>query len=204
MVHYCIYCGAALPPDAQLCPRCGRLVPEVEAPAEPTAAVAPEEAVEPDTLPAQEAAAEPEQAAEPPAGPQEPVPPQPVTEELRPTPLQPPQELEEQPVPPRPAPRPAAPKYAPVGMERAAQQFARPQADLLTTGGVLGLVLLGLLPLVGWIVLLVWAFDSASGPNHRALAKGLLLAKVLLLILCLLLVGLLMAFAWMLPPYYWY
>ena len=206
MVHYCIYCGAALPPDAQLCPRCGRLVPEVEAPPAP-AAVPAEEAAVGDPLAAQEAAAAPEQAAEPSAGPPEPAVPQPVEDApllLPPDPLPAPQEPAGRPVPPRPAPRAAAPKYAPVGMERAAQKYALPQADLLTTGGVLGLVLLGLLPLVGWIVLLVWAFDSASGPNHRALAKGLLLAKVLLLLLCLILAGLLMAFLWMLPPYFWY
>lgn len=210
MVHYCIYCGAALPPDAQLCPRCGRLVPEVDTP--PTA-VAPQEISGAETEPAPDPAphgiTEPEAAAEqpvaPPPQPPEPASPQPVTEEPRPVPSQEP----ESPPPPQerqtpPAPPFAAPKYAPVGMERTAQRFAQPQADLLTTGGVLGLVLLGLLPLVGWIVLLVWAFDSASGPNHRALAKGLLLAKVLLLILCLLLVGLLMAFVWMLPPYLWY
>ena len=243
MANYCVYCGAALPPEAQLCPRCGRLVPEVEAPsaapltreasapeepavpappleeAPPVPAQAGEKALPdapaPDApaldapaldAPAQPGGDPPEEAVAPAA--QTPPAHQPPEETPPPVP-QPPKEAPPAP----PAPRPTAPKYAPVGMPQASASAARPQPapgfpvprpDLLTTGGVLGLVLLGLIPLVGWIVLLVWAFDSASGPNHRALAKGLLLAKLICGVLCVLWVLFLFFLMDMIPPYYLY
>lgn len=196
MANYCIYCGASLPPDAQLCPRCGRLIPEVDAPpaepaaeplpveAEETAPVAPAEEEAPAPPPEDAAAASPQLRQE--------APPEAAPAYAAPRPPQPPLE----------APRAAAPKYVPMGLPVRGLTENVP-ADLLTTGGVLGMVLLGLLPLVGWIVLLVWAFDAASGPNHRALAKGLLLAKLIVGVLVVLLVWLLM-FLLTMWPYYWY
>ena len=84
------------------------------------------------------------------------------------------------------------PKYAPVG------PALRPSAQGagITTGGVLSMLMLALLPVAGWVLMLVWAFDSQSSEARRCVAKGILLFKLIALALALVLLLALAALGW--------
>ena len=84
------------------------------------------------------------------------------------------------------------PKYAPVG------PALRPSAQGagITTGGVLSMLMLALLPVAGWVLMLVWAFDSQSSEARRCVAKGILLFKLIALALVLVLLLALAALGW--------
>lgn len=84
------------------------------------------------------------------------------------------------------------PKYAPVG------PALRPSAQGagITTGGVLSMLVLALLPVAGWVLMLVWAFDSQSSEARRCVAKGILLFKLIALALALVLLLALAALGW--------
>ncbi|HIW53866.1 MAG TPA: hypothetical protein H9883_02760 [Candidatus Ruthenibacterium merdigallinarum] len=84
------------------------------------------------------------------------------------------------------------PKYAPVG------PALRPSAQGagITTGGVLSMLVLALLPVAGWVLMLVWAFDSQSSEARRCVAKGILLFKLIALALVLVLLLALAALGW--------
>lgn len=86
----------------------------------------------------------------------------------------------------------AQPKYAPVG------PALRPSAQGagITTGGVLSMLLLALLPVAGWVLMLVWAFDSQSSEARRCVAKGILLFKLIAAAVVLVLALLLAALSW--------
>ena len=55
-------------------------------------------------------------------------------------------------------------------------------------------LLAGAVPLIGWIVLLIWAFESGAEPNRRTLARGCLVVKAIGLALVVLLYALLFVF----------
>ena len=50
----------------------------------------------------------------------------------------------------------------------------------LTTAGILGMLVLAVLPVLGWIIMLVWAFDGQARPFQKRLARAILLFKLLL------------------------
>ena len=55
-------------------------------------------------------------------------------------------------------------------------------------------LLAGAVPLIGWIVLLIWAFESGAEPNRRTLARGCLVVKAIGWALVVLLYALLFVF----------
>lgn len=75
-----------------------------------------------------------------------------------------------------------APPYAPSAYG-ARGGYPQPYAarevppEPLTMGRTIGTLLVGALPLVGWIVLLIWAFESGAEPNRRTLARSYLVVK---------------------------
>ena len=56
-------------------------------------------------------------------------------------------------------------------------QFQPPES--LSLGTIVGMLVLGNIPLVGWIVMLIWAFDHTPRPNRRNLARGILILKLI-------------------------
>lgn len=72
-------------------------------------------------------------------------------------------------------PKPPEPKYVPM-----ATYEEQPE---LTTAGILGMLVLAVLPVVGWIIMLVWAFDGQARPFQKRLARAILLFKLLLWLL---------------------
>lgn len=69
-------------------------------------------------------------------------------------------------------PKPPEPKYIPM-----ATYEEQPE---LTTAGILGMLVLAVLPVVGWIVMLIWAFDGQVRPFQKRLARAILLFKLVL------------------------
>ena len=70
----------------------------------------------------------------------------------------------------------------------------QPRPEPLTLGRTIGTLLAGAVPLIGWIVLLIWAFESGAEPNRRTLARGCLVVKAIGLALVVLLYALLFVF----------
>ena len=68
--------------------------------------------------------------------------------------------------------KPPEPKYIPM-----ATYEEQPE---LTTAGILGMLVLAVLPVLGWIIMLVWAFDDQARPFQKRLARAILLFKLLL------------------------
>ena len=68
--------------------------------------------------------------------------------------------------------KPPEPKYIPM-----ATYEEQPE---LTTAGILGMLVLAVLPVLGWIIMLVWAFDGQARPFQKRLARAILLFKLLL------------------------
>lgn len=95
------------------------------------------------------------------------------------------------PPPPQPAPVHAH-AYAPAphpGLAGATNGLCPP----LTTGQFLGIFLLMCVPLLGFILLLVWAFGDGSGnPNRKNYARAMLLMQVIACVI--LVVGTVIAF----------
>ena len=58
------------------------------------------------------------------------------------------------------------------------------------------MLMLALLPVAGWVLMLVWAFDSQSSEARRCVAKGILLFKLIALALALVLLLALAALGW--------
>ena len=70
----------------------------------------------------------------------------------------------------------------------------QPRPEPLTLGRTVGTLLAGAVPLIGWIVLLIWAFESGAEPNRRTLARGCLVVKAIGWALVVLLYALLFVF----------
>ncbi|WP_367924373.1 hypothetical protein [uncultured Ruthenibacterium sp.] len=51
--------------------------------------------------------------------------------------------------------------------------------EMLSVGTIVGMLVLGHIPLVGWIIMLIWGFERSSRPNRRNLARGILIAKLI-------------------------
>lgn len=93
------------------------------------------------------------------------------------------------------SPAPGMPPYAVPGAYAQPYTPWEPQPEPLTLGRTVGTLLVGALPLVGWIVLLIWAFESGAEPNRRTLARGYLVVKAIGWALAVLMYVLLFVFA---------
>ncbi len=199
MANYCMYCGAALPPQAAQCPECGRSVQPLT-PVRPLTQAAPEQEG-PSAGPERKAEISSDTAAgrasfreEPKAAPleegtvgREPERPSdagPAPEEAVPQPEQSPPEAA------------AVPKYTPVGRPKPGPGAQMQGGEILSTGSVLGMLFLAFLPLVGWIMMLIWAFDPQSSLSRKNIAKGLLLFKLILIGIVILLWLLMSLLVW--------
>ncbi len=84
--------------------------------------------------------------------------------------------------PPPQAPRPQQPQYAPPQQQYAQQPnyYQRPPLDApMTVGQYIGTFILSGLPMVGFILLLVWAFSSDTNINKKNFARALLILGVI-------------------------
>ncbi len=97
------------------------------------------------------------------------------------------------------APRPpVTPHYQPVGGPRQPRRqgegdgpaYARGALPLggqpaqeLTLGTAVGMLLVSLIPIVSWVLLVIWSFDHGEAPSRRNLARALLIFKGVQLVL---------------------
>lgn len=188
--NFCRFCGEALdPPDACLCPACGRALTlaagasDSEAPDEP--ALPPEPDASGMNLPknAPVNADTPQRAGTgvPEAAAALPVPPRGAPE---------PPPVYGVPVLPYPGMYVTPYGYAPPGAYGANRQEYPPNGEppeLVTFSSALMLSLIGLIPVAGLIYLLFQSFLSAAGPNRRNFARGLLTARLILTAVALIL-----------------
>ena len=66
------------------------------------------------------------------------------------------------------------------------QQTAAPQHTVMSTGSFLGTLLLMMIPIAGFILMLVWAFGGTDNPNRRNLARAMLIITAIGLVLTIL------------------
>lgn len=83
------------------------------------------------------------------------------------------------PIPPQPT-APARPVYTPPP--------AAPASDSLGTGGNLAMLLVFLVPVVGFIMMLVWSFGGTSNKAREALARAYLIRTLIAVMLITVLV----------------
>lgn len=160
MAKFCTNCGAAMEDDKKFCTTCGTLLGEA-APASPTPETAPEVTAEPIVTPAPEASPVAEPAPQP-----TPPPPQPQPQPVYQAPPQPqPQPITyaaTEPVPPKGS------KYAPI-----------------TTWGYIGIFILMCIPLVGLILMIIWACGKCKKIAKRNLARAMLIMTAVGLVISL-------------------
>lgn len=154
-MNFCIYCGFPLKPEDRNCPRCGAQIAQEE----PNTAV--QESI-PDV-------AQPEQSSQP-------------LEQEPPVSQQPQGPSYEAPPAPQHIPTGNTggaypPPYGPNGYAPYMPPYQPPEP--LSLGTIVGMLVLGNIPLVGWIVMLIWAFDHTPRPNRRNLARGILILKAI-------------------------
>lgn len=172
-MHYCIYCGFPMKDEDAICPRCGaksEIQPDVTV---PTATQAQPDSVAQPTPDASTAA---------------PVQPEPATQPDPNASAVPP--VQPEPAAARQEPPRTAPQYMPGGYPPVQQppyyEQGRPMPypvqqppEPLSLGTIVGMLVLGNIPLVGWIVMLIWAFERSMRPNRRNLARGILIVKLI-------------------------
>ncbi len=98
--------------------------------------------------------------------------------------------------PPAPPPPPPPPQYQQPVYQQPVYQQPQPTyrapapgaaaAPVLSVGSYIGMMLLACLPVVGFILLLVWAFGSTENPNKKNYARAVLIISVIALALYLL------------------
>ncbi len=118
----------------------------------------------------------------------------------QPAPQAEPQPAPQQTPPPRQTPRPAArpvrqPQYQAQPVYQAQPQMAYGDAppapgskyEPISTGGYIGIMLLMCIPLVGLILMVVWACGGCKKINKRNLARASLVMAMIALVICLIL-----------------
>ncbi len=157
MAKFCTNCGATMEDDKKFCTTCGTLLGEA-APASPTPEAAPEVTAEPIVTPAPEAS--------------------PVTEPA-PQPTRPPPQAQPTPPPPQPQPQP---------ITYAATEPVPPKGSKyapITTWGYIGIFILMCIPLVGLILMIIWACGKCKKIAKRNLARAMLIMTVVGLVISL-------------------
>ena len=167
----CPACGKEISEQAVFCPDCGAKQPVPEAPEE-SAAVSSAQAVLHEEPPAAPGFKAPERAPEQPEPFEQPQP------QTPPEPSAPPEALSIY-APyaqgAQPQPQPEAPVYT---------DGKDPNRPLSTWAYALALFLMGL-PLIGFVVQIVWAVGGTSSVNRRNLARGYLFLRVCIWVTCI-------------------
>ncbi len=158
---FCTFCGAQVPDDIKFCTGCGKPMP-------PQVKVQPPLQAQPQVQPQVQPQAQPQ------VQPQPVTPPPPPAYTAPASPQPQPQPAYAAPVPPPPQPQPV---YA---------TPADPNAPLppgskyepITTGGYIGIMLLMMLPLINFILLLVWACGGCRKVNKTNFARAMLVVML--------------------------
>lgn len=115
-------------------------------------------------------------------------------------------------VPPSPAPQPSSqPQYTAydpslglatpeTGIHYSPPPYYDARREPLSVWGFMWTFLLGSIPLIGFVVLLVWAFSDSVNFNRRNYARAMLLLMLMALALAVI-VGVLLVFAGFAPPH---
>lgn len=165
MAKFCTQCGATLPDEMRFCTECGALNDTAESPA--TAEVPPASPPPP-----------PQQPVQPPPPPP-PPPQQPVYQQA--AYQQPAQPIYQQPVYQAPPPAPAADPDRPSKGSK---------YEPISTSGFIGIFLLLCIPVIGLILMIVWACGGCRKVTKRALARAMLILTAIMLV-----IGLIIGFA---------
>lgn len=207
-MEFCIYCGALLPEGAHTCPNCGNILtasaqpkqaqPEPDWSRLPTSQPAPEQqpvsrpAPQPGPVPAPPQVPPAEQTAAPAPQPGPPRPSITMPAEAQPAQAQPPTPIYAagfdvqpprapeppaygSPVPPPPGSAAPYAPYPPYG-----SQYGIQQGGELSTAGYLGTLLLFMIPVVGFVLMIVWSFMEGVKPERRKLARAYLIRTLIL------------------------
>ncbi len=158
---FCTFCGAQVPDDIKFCTGCGKPMP-------PQVKVQPPLQAQPQVQPQVQPQAQPQ------------VQPQPVTPPPPPA-YTAPRSEEPQPQPAYAAPVPPPPQPQPVYATPADPNAPLPPGskyEPITTGGYIGIMLLMMLPLINFILLLVWACGGCRKVNKTNFARAMLVVML--------------------------
>ena len=183
----CTECGAQLKDGIKFCTECGAAVPEGKAETAPASETQPQQPqkteqknAQPQQIPPQPQ--QQQQTYVPPqnAAPQQPyAQPQPAYAQPQPAYAQP------QPVYQQPAYAQPAPVYAQPGQEPAPGPDSR--YGLISTWGFIGIMLLLCIPIIGFILMIVWACGGCRKYQKRNLCRAMLIFMAVSLVISLIL-----------------
>lgn len=168
---FCTFCGAQVPDDIKFCTGCGKPMP-------PQVKVQPPLQAQPQVQPQVQPQAKPQ------VQPQPVTPPPPPAYTAPASPQPQPQPAYTAPVPPPPQPQPvyAAPSVQPPVYATPADPNAPlppgSKYEPITTGGYIGIMLLMMLPLINFILLLVWACGGCRKVNKTNFARAMLVVML--------------------------
>lgn len=168
---FCTFCGAQVPDDIKFCTGCGKPMP-------PQVKVQPPLQAQPQVQPQVQPQAQPQ------VQPQPVTPPPPPAYTAPASPQPQPQPAYTAPVPPPPQPQPvyAAPSVQPPVYATPADPNAPlppgSKYEPITIGGYIGIILLMMLPLINFILLLVWACGGCRKVNKTNFARAMLVVML--------------------------
>ena len=168
---FCTFCGAQVPDDIKFCTGCGKPMP-------PQVKVQPPLQAQPLVQPQVQPQAKPQ------VQPQPVTPPPPPAYTAPASPQPQPQPVYAAPVPPPPPQQPvyAAPPVQPPMYAAPADPNALlppgSKYEPITTGGYIGIMLLMMLPLINFILLLVWACGGCRKVNKTNFARAMLVVML--------------------------
>ena len=177
----CTECGAQLKDGIKFCTECGAAVPEGKAETAPASETQPQQ-IPPQPQQQQKTYVPPQNAA-----PQQPyAQPQPAYAQPQPAYAQPqPAYAQPQPVYQQPAYAQPAPVYAQPGQEPAPGPDSR--YGLISTWGFIGIMLLLCIPIIGFILMIVWACGGCRKYQKRNLCRAMLIFMAVSLVISLIL-----------------
>ena len=190
----CTECGAQLKDGIKFCTECGAAVPEGKAETAPASETQPQQPqkTEQQNAQPQQIPPQPQQQQQtyvPPqnAAPQQPyAQPQPAYAQPQPAYAQPqPAYAQPQPVYQQPAYAQPAPVYAQPGQEPAPGPDSR--YGLISTWGFIGIMLLLCIPIIGFILMIVWACGGCRKYQKRNLCRAMLIFMAVSLVISLIL-----------------
>ncbi len=169
----CTKCGAELKDGVKFCTECGNVVAENKPETTPT----PQEA-------RQQTAQQPQPQRQPQRQPQQPQPQRQIHTQQA---YAQPQQTYQQPAPAyqQPAYAPPAPVYAQPMQEQEPGPDSR--YGLISTGGYIGIMLLLAIPIIGFILMIVWACGGCKKLQKRNLCRAMLIVMAVMLVLSLIL-----------------